>query len=299
MLGAFQLLRRIDTDFVNLAPIVAFSGAAHPTYTIAHATVVTKGSPEVSGTWVPLAGAQSYVREHLSSEKAQILAVFLSEKLVERFPTALQDFHKSTMARSLNQFGKHFASTLQASHWETEVTRPRKFMTQQYSAHAPITPFLLGLSLAGDKHVEDQQAPLSATEQQLFHELCIIPDEQIEQPEIPAISLSAGGADDLSKQGFEPVSPLSPVPLSPQVAIATLPMKPLILSSETASSEEPEVVSTTSTTPLLGPENSRRHHRFSERPLRRSRRVADALAAAHSNPSRTRSRKNGSRNSLS
>ncbi|KAJ3504878.1 hypothetical protein NLJ89_g7710 [Agrocybe chaxingu] len=231
MLGPFQLLRRIDSDFVNLSPIVAYSGTAPVmnrdvgsgdstsgsattaspcassnsvtspsanassswnTSVIANATVITKGSPEVCGTWVPLVVAQAYVREHLSGEGAHALEVFLSDTLVDRFPRALRDLqfqltHQS--AKGLNQFGRHFASTLLAGGLGVETSikilhHPPHHHHQhgQHTSSAmlpgmntlvmPTPSFVLGLGRA-----DENEVPLSATEQELFHELCVIPPD--------------------------------------------------------------------------------------------------------------------------
>lgn len=275
MLGAFQLLRRIDTDFVNLSPIVAYSGSPHPVLsTIANATIVTKGSPEVSGTWVPLPAAQVYVKEHLAGDLA--LDIFLSDALVERFPSALQDFYRSNApARSLNQFGKPFESTLQAAKLEvqtdneTPVCWDSRFGWMHNESSGSSTsasaPFALTATLAaGGKQAEDMEDPLSPTEQQIFQELCVIPDWDRE--------LSEGGEDGM-------VLDVDPCP------------------SKVAPVEEEENVPRTSLCPSTPVQTA-----HPGRPLRRSKRVADALAAAHQaptqQPSRTRSRKGGSRSSL-
>ena len=269
MLGAFQLLRRIDTDFVNLSPIVAYSGSPHPVLSIiANATIVTRGSPEVSGTWVPLPAAQEYVKEYLEGDLA--LDIFLSDALVERFPSALQDFYRSNApARSLNQFGKPFESTLQAAKLEvqndngTPVCWDSRFgwmlNESSDSSTSASGPFTLTAALAmGGKQVEPVEVPLSVTEQEIFQELCVIPDWDREPSE--------GGEDSM------------------------------VLDVNSCPTRE-EIVQTTTPTPV-----TTRTGR-SDRPLRRSKRVADALAAAQqappAQPSRTRSRKGGSRNSLS
>ena len=267
ILGAFQLLRRIDTDFVNLSPIVAYSGSPHPVLSIiANATIVTKGSPEVSGTWVPLPAAQAYVKEHLGGDLA--LDIFLSDALVERFPSALQDFYRSNApARSLNQFGKPFESTLQAAKLEvqtdngTPVCWDSRFgwiHDESSSSTSATGPFALTASLAiGGKQAEPVEVPLSATEQEIFQELCVIPDWDREPSEC---------AEDA-----------------------------MVLDVDSRPPRE-EDVAVTATATVTRKERS-------DRPLRRSKRVADALAAAQQaplpQPSRTRSHKGGSRNSLS
>jgi hypothetical protein len=284
MLGPFLLLRRIDTDFVNLSPIVAYSGAPHPALSaIPNATVITKGSPIVSGgTWVPLSAAQAYVRDH--ALPGGLLDVFLSDSLFERFPSALQDFHRSNaQGRLLNQFGRPFGSTLQASllSVQTDTVAPQHHQGNPQGAWDPLHgwvhrdstalpasgPFALGALAVIDKHHEEKETPLSATEQQLFHELCVIPDWDKDST-APSMQFDGAGVEDA--RSYSPMSPLSPVP-------SDLPELPLV-PSEDVLSVSPGV-------------------EHPGRPLRRSRRVADALAAQ--SQTRTRSRRRGSRNSLS
>ena len=285
MLGAFQLLRRIDTDFVNLSPIAAYSAAPlHPS-TIPNATVVTKGSPEVCGTWVPLAAAQAYVREHISGKAAQGLEVFLSETLVERFPPALQDFHRSAVVRGLNQFGRHFNSTLQAADWEVQTeggASPAPYHQQAVSALA--SSYMMGLGTVPEKVVD---VPLSATEQELFHELCVIPDWDKENV------AEVVEAEDAMVVDVQPVEPLPPTPTT-----AVPPKLSIVAPAVTISPFESPLTSPESPSfpPISIPPTS---VTTDGRPLRRSKRVASVLAAQHSTPSRARSRKNGSRNSLS
>jgi hypothetical protein len=221
MVGTLTFLRRLDTDFVNLSPIVSYSGTPYPVLsTIPNATVISRGSPAVAGTWVPLSAAQAYVCDHPLPDG--LLDVFLSDQLFERFPSALQDFHKSSSSgRTLNQFGPHFASTLQATQLCSQSERRDPDIS---SLLAPAFP-----ALAPPSPDVDAEQPLSSTEQEMFRELCITTDWDKD----------TGGS--LSP----PLSPLSDVP------------------GDADSSPE-----------------------RSGRPLRRSKRVADAMIAAQS---RTRS----------
>ncbi|KAJ6623446.1 hypothetical protein B0H10DRAFT_1943870 [Mycena sp. CBHHK59/15] len=224
-LGTFTLLRRLDTDFVNLSPIVSYSGAPIPVLsTIPNATLISRGSPAVAGTWVPLSAAQAYLRDHPLPDK--LLDVFLSDTLFERFPSALQDFHRSSGAgRTLNQFGPHFGSTLQAT----------QLCSQREPSAMPDISSILGPSTTpAELDTASADQPLNSTEQEMFQELCV--------------------TTDWDKDGS--LSPLSPGPdeLKPEFG--------------------PDPV----------PEGR------SGRPLRRSKRVADAIIAAQS---RTRSRRRG------
>ncbi|KAF9466298.1 hypothetical protein BDZ94DRAFT_1306292 [Collybia nuda] len=257
LLGSFSLLRRIDTDFVNLSPIMAYTGApCPPLATIPNSTVITKGSAAVSGTWVPLAAAQAYVRDH--PLQGGPLDIFLSDVLFERFPTALQDFHKSSSpGRMLNHFGPHFGSTLQASRLTVQTDAPERnsweVAWQQQDAGHSITPhnnFTLSTGLPSCDKNEEVDAPLSATEQEIFHALCVIPDWDKENTPSPNSMLV-----DEKATAF----------VSEEVRV-----------DET---KESILMDTTATERL-------------DRPLRRSKRVADAALAAQT---RTRSRKGTSR----
>jgi hypothetical protein len=236
------LLRRLDTDFVNLSPIVAFSNTPYPVLsTIPNATVISRGSAAVKGTWVPLAAAQAYVRDHPLPDG--VLDVFLSDALSERFPPALQAFARGSdgngsVGRALGQFGAHFGSTLQA----TQLCSGSSGSPPRREPDSIITSFLTPISVPQHKIPnEDGEAtePLSSTEQQMFRELCVTTDWDKDSP------ATATQCD------FEP-PPLSPLSDCPPDA------------------EEPE-----------------RERERSGRPLRRSKRVADAMIKAQS---RTRSR---------
>ena len=258
MLGGFQLLRRIDTDFVKLSPIVAYSGASPPLQSaIPSTTVITKGSPEACGSWVPLSAAQDYVKEHLHPDN-KVLDIFLSEELVEMFPPALQDFRRSNApARAFNQFGKHFSSTLEMAGLEVDDVKTIWDVPQPLPVQEP-SP-----CDAAAEAREAKDVPLTQTEQELFHELCVIPD-WVEDADMT-------------------VDPPLPCGDASEEAKAT---EPLIL---------PEPAMTIEPTPVAFVPKAA----APTAPLRRSRRVADALAVATARTPVTRSRKSNSRNALS
>ncbi|KAG6919986.1 hypothetical protein DXG01_013335 [Tephrocybe rancida] len=260
MLGPFQLLRRIDTDFVNLSTIVAYSGAPGPVpSSIPNAIAVTKGSVMVSGTWVPLSAAQAYVRDHHPLQHGPLHA-FLSDTLFERFPSALQDFHRSsTQGRMLGQFGPHFWSTIHATQLCGSAPEPT---TQHTAWEEPLpahnTAFALSLAMASPEHnAENIDLPLSPSEQEMFHALC--------------------GAPEWDKENSPPSSPL----VGEQLKTAFL-----------------SAVAEVQTTPM-DIVNAKGQSEATDRPLRRSKRVADAMAAqTQPTTTRARSRRGGSRNSL-
>ncbi|KDQ59431.1 hypothetical protein JAAARDRAFT_32991 [Jaapia argillacea MUCL 33604] len=257
-LGSALLFRRIDTDFVNLSPIITYLAIPSHTLTnILNATVVTSGSPTICGTWVPLATAQTFVRDHPLPDG--LLDVFLSDVLHERFPLALQDFHQTAAkGRSLNHFGPHFRSTLElkrqsSSSQATEV--PSKETWETGASHWDVEDhflsthphFVLDPSMIPRPPMHDEvpvETPLSPTEQEMFQALCCMPDES--------------------------------------------PRKERSKKSERV--EEPEVEVTEDGQSTID------DAAISSKPsLRRSKRVADAVAAR----TRTRSSKRGSRSSLS
>ncbi|KAF7338449.1 hypothetical protein MVEN_02070800 [Mycena venus] len=262
-LKAHTLLRRLDTDFVNLSPIVAFANTPYPVLsTIPNAMVISRGSAAVKGTWVPLAVAQAYVRDHPLPEN--VLDTFLSDNLSERFPPALQEFARGSdgngsVGRVLGQFGAHFGSTLQAtqlclSQTQGESPKPDHIVTS-LSLLTPITVPHPKTPPAEDADVTTTTEPLSSTEQQMFRELCVTTDWDKDSPATA------------TQRDFEP-PPLSPLSDCPPDFDQDLAM----LEPETGHQQQRE------------PEPDRER---SGRPLRRSKRVADAMIKVQS---RTRSR---------
>jgi hypothetical protein len=175
-LGSQTLLRRIDTDFVNLTTILAHSGSPTPVVsTIPNAVVLNKGTDIIQGLWVPLSAAQVYIRDHPASAVKGI-DLFLSDKLAERFPSALQDFVASSRkeGRLAGQFGKGFGSMVQARelaaaavpsrsspNWEPppQLTLPSRAFTGFQLNHVTLD--------------DAQQVPLSPSEQEMFQALCV------------------------------------------------------------------------------------------------------------------------------
>ncbi|KAJ7273531.1 hypothetical protein B0H12DRAFT_1228378 [Mycena haematopus] len=257
-LKTHTLLRRLDTDFVNLSPIVAFANSPYPVLsTIPNATVISRGSAAVKGTWVPLAAAQAYVRDHPLPQG--VLDVFLSDALSERFPPALQEFARGSdgngsVGRALGQFGAHFGSTLQATQLcqsssggsgSSPRREPEHIIT---SLFAPISAPLPKIpDVEADAEASE---PLSSTEEQMFSELCVTTDWD---REVPATA---------TQREFEP-PPLSPLSDCPP----------------DADGDGPDVDSVQP----IGREREREG-----RPLRRSKRVADAMIKVQSRTRRRR-----------
>ena len=405
MLGPFQLLRRIDSDFVNLSPIIAYSGTAgltssaaatdntndsgntkldtgnsiststnpssptassSPLNVVTNATVITSGSPEICGTWVTLAAAQAYARDHLAagtgseSDNARALEVFLSDRLVDKFPSALQDFHRLNAGlRALNQFGKHFASTLMVAGGLGILDCAVKISGGDVANVNGVGEERTGMLRTTIALVqsEDANLPLSKTEQDLFHELCVIPpdwdskengppdqeDEEcmamdedntvgpfIPHPHVVEVLQMQHVAMDVDMLALAlPPTPSTARPdcASFKPASTALPALPRrsghakkssVSSMSSLSSDSEGMTHSTSTimpsltkpkatvddTALAPAAAGNKEKDRDNRPLRRSKRVADALAAMNvpqaAQPSRaSRSRKGGSRNSLS
>ena len=324
VLGNSHFLRRIDTDFVNLSPIVTYLQAPFPVLsTVPNATVITKGSASVVGIWVPLAVAQVYLRDHPAKDGE--FDIFLSDELFERFPPALQDFHVSNApGRMLNQFGRHFGSTLQVSQAQqqqqvmTIVSAAEMLARQQPVTNLPsliavpastVDAYALPASMAVEKP-QEAEVPLSATEREIF-ELCVVPDwDKDSAPPtatLPPASMStapqeeeameedkgedAGVDSDVSELSSLTSSPSGESPAPPQASSTTLAPEPP--SPEAMEDERSDKMQS---------RHAKEAGSRSNAPLRRSRRVAD-LAATHLGPSsntRTRTRGGrGSRNSIS
>ncbi|KAG5644991.1 hypothetical protein DXG03_007268 [Asterophora parasitica] len=313
-LGPYQLLRRIDTDFVNISPIVAYTGSGNDTpwppslnaHTVPNATTVTKGSPAVSGTWVPLRTAQAFVRDHhhlprpptkknnaQAQQTRKALRTFLGDSLFERFPSALKDFHRSsTQGRMLGHFGPHFGSTLQATQLcEARSERERSESVSVVSGNGIGGAASVGGSVGVSGEAEAEDTPLSATEQEIFRALCDIPDWDKENspPSSPMLveQKIAGTSTPVIVKAVAAAAAMAPSPVTDDTAIEP------VMEIEVPPPAAVEPAKQTAPAPVPAPESSER----ADRPLRRSKRVADAIAA-HTQP-RTRSRRGGSRNSLS
>ncbi|KAG5219600.1 transcription factor [Salix suchowensis] len=195
VIGSRRLLRRIDTDFVNILPVAVYIGSSIPSTSAA--VQVTKGSAAVLGTWVPLLVAQSYLQSCLASTSnlssterttlQGLLDIFLSDVLFERFPTALQDFHRSsTPGRLLQQFGPHFQSTMVSSIAEQQQGWD---VLHHHTCEAVTLAPSLSWAPRGsrdfypaDQVVEDTQ--LSPSEQEIFQAICANPDWEQDAPPV-------------------------------------------------------------------------------------------------------------------
>ncbi|KAH6918887.1 hypothetical protein BKA70DRAFT_1248554 [Coprinopsis sp. MPI-PUGE-AT-0042] len=178
VLGSSHFLRRIDTDFVNLSCITTYTNTPLNSVhnPIHNFPCITQGSPLVVGIWVPLSVAQEYIRDHPT--KDNVFGVFLSDQLHGRFPSALQDFVKSSAhTRTLNQFGPHFASTLEAQRMSTKQLPRLQSHQLQNVMSSPSEAYALSppLAVSEEHSLEVENAPLNEAEREIF-ELCVVPD---------------------------------------------------------------------------------------------------------------------------
>ena len=234
MLGSTLLLRRIDTDFVNLSAILAHLSLSPPSSLPDACVNVSHSSLSINGVWAPLSVARLYAH----GLPKGVESIFLSDDLVMRFPTALQDFYeKSTSGRLLNQFGPPFTASLSSIGARNPLRMPQvdqgKFTKEDIWETSVETglveesllaiPPSVNLALAAlhpstltEVVTALPEMPLSPTEQEIFRALCVHPDWETEE----------AGSSSREKNDTVP-----------------------------------------------------RHNSAEERPLRRSRRVADAVAA--------------------
>ncbi|KAG6337212.1 hypothetical protein ID866_1884 [Astraeus odoratus] len=201
ILDSTPLLRRIDTDFVNLSTMLSHLYLPIPSSLPQSCVSISHRLPSVSGVWAPLNVARTYARGLPEAVKD----VFLSDELVMRFPTALQEFHeKSATGRMLNQFGPHFnASTISSSlpsstaSSEFDGTRVDKEPVWDAALDVALEEPLAAIPPSFDVALaalrpciptEDisniRETPLSPSEQEMFHTLCVFPDWEAEEIDV-------------------------------------------------------------------------------------------------------------------
>ncbi|KAL4067574.1 hypothetical protein J3A83DRAFT_4097400 [Scleroderma citrinum] len=198
VLGSTPLLRRIDTDFVNLSTLLSHLHLPVPSSLSPACVSIVHRLPSVNGVWAPLSVARTFARGLPDGIKD----VFLSGELVMRFPSALQDFHKkSTPGRMLNQFGPRFKSSLTSngspssalSALESDHTEPVWEAPLDVALEEPVVviPPSFDVALAALRPcipTEDvsnlRETPLSPSEQELFRTLCVYPDWESEEVEV-------------------------------------------------------------------------------------------------------------------
>jgi hypothetical protein len=290
-LGSHALLRRIDTDFVNLTPVMKYVHSPQIMSAVPGATVVQKGKEEVRGLWVPVEAARRYVKDSFSSrssstspELVAVLDVFLSDTLVERFPTALREFVRTTRDKGplIRQFGKNFGTDdIPVAPLNVEPPNPTLMAAAAAKERVlvddqpPSPSFSVGLSM-----VPPVDIPLSATEEKIFDEFCVnLEWEKDGNRDKMEIEETLRTALPPLRTPTKPHSRARRVSLSPPVSpLSSCPPSPVLDDKTSTSAPSPPLSTQTGTSSTL----------------RRSKRVADALAAKSG--MKTRSGNRGSRN---
>jgi len=165
VLGPHQLLRRFDTDFVNLKRIAEYLGAPPPSLgPDLPGRELVEGCSPILGIWVPLNYAQRFVQSQ--SLVPDLLDEFLSNTLYEDFPCSIRSLYRShDHLRSLEQLGPPFRSMV-----ERQPSLSIDDTTGQTGMDVLVPPF----PAFSEGAVLD--APLSVREEEIFHTLCACPD---------------------------------------------------------------------------------------------------------------------------
>lgn len=302
VLGSSHIFRRIDTDFVNVSPVLVFLGLPLPDpETLPSSVVVNRGDPLICGTWVDLATARSLVHDE------PLVRTFLSDELHTKFPQPLQDFHHSSQhGRSLKQFGPPFQSILDANsadakrdsvHFRMELPpRVRRWAVEDHllSVHPPFALRAAPVMSLNSDDVIVPETPLSPTEEEIFQTLCGGTDWDTSSPapllspapEPVPVAVPAESSDEVPSSAQE--DDVVPEP-EPEPELQDAPES----EAAPAASSVPPATRTAAPTPVEPVTcREREKERERERPLRRSKRVANAAFIR----SRTRSSaKKGSR----
>ncbi|KAH9946260.1 uncharacterized protein BXZ73DRAFT_86426 [Epithele typhae] len=160
VLGGSTLLRRVDSDFVNLSPIAE----RLTSFSTAEAVTISVGSPLVCGTWVPLALARELAKDEPS------LKGFLSDDLrsirATTCPTFGHQFKSASDARRLSMSSHRLELPPREyeAPWDDHLTTHPSFNfpTTVLDAHRPTTEDMPAIV----------EAPLSPSEEEMFHALC-------------------------------------------------------------------------------------------------------------------------------
>ncbi|KAF9653148.1 hypothetical protein BDM02DRAFT_2168189 [Thelephora ganbajun] len=168
VLGPHQLLRRFDTDFVNLTRIAECLGASPSSFgpDLPRRELV-EGCPSILGIWAPLNCAREFM--HTQSLVPDVLEAFLSNTLYEDFPCSIRNLYRSyDHLRSLQQLGPPFRSMV-----EHQPSLSIDDTTGQTEIDTLVLPFSEGTTL---------DTPLSVREEEIFQTLCACPDWDVPSP---------------------------------------------------------------------------------------------------------------------
>lgn len=226
-LGSQTLIRRVDSDFVNLTPLAMHSGSPLPVMgTVADSVVCSSGPEIIQGVWVPLHDAEVYVNDHPvrtgGMQGNPDLALFLSHDLKNSFaPAVAGDVHLTSSHDGA--FGRPFTSMMNG-HASTDAAAIMSHLQK-----SPV-PSYSPIDASSEAH-PTVDLPLSSKEEEMFQELCVNLDWE---------------------PGVDTETPSTPVAPKEQIV---------------SRSSSPE-------------EESSSRRKIAEQPLRRSKRVANAVVAS-------------------
>ncbi|KAG1723571.1 hypothetical protein EDB19DRAFT_1859018 [Suillus lakei] len=201
------LLRRLDTDFVNLTPLLAAFSPSSSSPCAAAVPVLPPSAVRfehpnsaVAGVWVSLDCAREFLRTRIQScpetqpcsqdeTLRTSVEVFLSDELVMRFPSALRDFWRASKpGRMLGQFGVCFeggrvvgsqgsssSSLVSVSARASSVLSPPQSSSPSASS-SRAESYAPPSSSESHPHSNSLLPPLSPTEAEMFRVLCVCPD---------------------------------------------------------------------------------------------------------------------------
>ncbi|THH33020.1 hypothetical protein EUX98_g1167 [Antrodiella citrinella] len=187
--GSSILLRRIDTDYVNVSVIQDTLGIDVSASTQADAAIVSQGSAAVCGVWLPLTTA----RRLLADEP--LVHAFLSDDVGRNISSTVDELRMSAAHhRGPSQFGRLFSSTVEAkreslsSHrldlplrdtsWDARKESPWEVEDHLLSIHPLFAIMSTGVPNVSALPTTDTEVetPLSPTEEEMFRTLCSVPD---------------------------------------------------------------------------------------------------------------------------
>lgn len=177
-LGSHTLVRRVDSDFVNLSPLARYSGSPLPVPgTVPDAIVCSTGPEMIQGLWVPLYAAQVYVNDHAVSYMSSTsgIGLFLSQDLQSSFSQAVTE-------RRDGSFGRPFACMLPRK----DIIPGATAIASQLQLHID-DPKTFDLIDVGETPITD--SPLSTTEERMFQELCVNLEWEQCETETPPYSI--------------------------------------------------------------------------------------------------------------
>lgn len=202
------MLRRFDTEFVNVSPVVQYLNVACPGEAVPNVVTISTGSRSVCGIWVPLADAQTIAGDD------PLFKTFLSDDLCSHFPPPLADLRTvDGRGPPTSQFGHQFVSVSDARRRTISSHRlelpPREFDVSWARGHFEVEdhllhhpPFVLAQAaldpLLPPVEAPAPEVPLSPSEEEMFRVLCAAPDWDAAKQSVEAVEGDVEDAADPS-----------------------------------------------------------------------------------------------------